>query len=424
MKEPMDEPEDLFEYVNLDNSAFAWRTIGQQRATGDSITRVDIALTSQTWQQMPWKHLLVLFIPTAAAGQDVALLNVCADGPCSDAQDALGRKYARESGMVCAFLFDVPNQPLFDGLTEDGLIAYSLIQHLDTQEKFWPLLLPMTRSATAAMTAVTQYSESIYGSSLAPATFVVTGASKRGWTSWLTAAVDSRVVGIAPVVYDNLNLFAQMPHQMAVFDTYSEQISDYSESGLMDRMVTPAGFQLARIIDPYTYRERIHVPKLIINGANDPYWATDAINLYWDNLVGTKSVLYAPNQQHSIHDPGRLDSTLIEFLLRISSGRILPQVSQTYDESGGVIEVASTVDVGSNDAPIAACLWIASSLTLDFRLSTWSEQEMPRVSATRFTSSIERRKGRNLAVFGEVRFKGRSGTFTVSTPIKVLSGGS
>ena len=34
--------------------------------------------------------------------------------------------------------------------------------------------------------------------------FIVAGASKRGWTTWLTGAVDSRVIAIIPIVMGSL----------------------------------------------------------------------------------------------------------------------------------------------------------------------------------------------------------------------------
>ena len=69
--------------------------------------------------------------------------------------------------------------------------------------------------------------------------FVVTGGSKRGWTTWLTGVVDDRVVAIAPMVIVMLNLGKQGPNQLKVWGKYSEQIDDYVERGLTEKIATP-----------------------------------------------------------------------------------------------------------------------------------------------------------------------------------------
>ncbi len=38
--------------------------------------------------------------------------------------------------------------------------------------------------------------------------FMVAGASKRGWTTWTTAAVDKRVIAAIPIVMDMANFNA------------------------------------------------------------------------------------------------------------------------------------------------------------------------------------------------------------------------
>ena len=64
----------------------------------------------------------------------------------------------------------------------------------------------MTKSAVRAMDTVTSLVLSTSGNALTVDKFVVAGGSKRGWTTWTTAVVDPRVIAIAPIVIDMLNV--------------------------------------------------------------------------------------------------------------------------------------------------------------------------------------------------------------------------
>ncbi len=52
---------------------------------------------------------------------------------------------AHRNQAVTVILRQVPNQPLYDGLTEDALISYTLNEFKKDTNYAWPLLFPMTK---------------------------------------------------------------------------------------------------------------------------------------------------------------------------------------------------------------------------------------------------------------------------------------
>jgi PhoPQ-activated pathogenicity-related protein len=269
-----------------------------------------------------------------------------------------------------AVLGQVPFQPMFDGLREDALIAYSFDQYLKTGEPDWPLLLPMVKAARVAMDAVQATTEAEW--QLPVERFVVAGASKRGWTTWLTSAVDDRVVALAPMVIVMLNLVEQGPNQLDVWGAYSVQIDDYVRRGLMEKMKTGPGTKLWRMVDPYTYRDRLaKKPIFMLNGANDPYWTLNALDLYWNGLSGDKYVMFLPNAGHGLDgDRSWVFNGLAAFFRSSVEGKPFPKLDWKLEPAS---KGQYTLKINADPAPKSARLWTAESKNRDFRDSEWTK---------------------------------------------------
>ena len=123
----------------------------------------------------------------------------------------------------------VPNQPLVfhgDGKprVEDDLVAYTWVQYFKTGDPTWPARNPMVKSAVRAMDTITAVMATKAGGEVPVNKFVVAGGSKRGWTTWLTGAVDQRVVAIVPIVIDVLNVEKSMRHHYAAYGFWAPSV--------------------------------------------------------------------------------------------------------------------------------------------------------------------------------------------------------
>jgi PhoPQ-activated pathogenicity-related protein len=321
--------------------------------------------------------------------------------------------------MQCpvAVLLHVPQQPIFDGLVEDEIISLTFARFLLTGDAEWPLLLPMVKSAVRGMDAVQEFTRKEW--SLDIEHFTVTGASKRGWTTWLTSAVDRRVAALAPMVIDMLNMTPQMKHQVESFGTYSEQLQDYTSKGLQNFLATEGGQKLATIVDPYNYRDRISQPKLIILATNDRYWPLDALNLYWDGLTGEKYILYVPNNGHGIKDFVRLVGGLNALHQHTANGKKLPKLDWNFVERNGRLHLKVTSDKAPNQMQI----WTAASKSRDFREAQFVSKPMTADGDAYFFDMPVPESG-YVALLGEAVFNGERVPYYLSTNVRIVGKGA
>lgn len=410
-------PTELTDYVSKKDPSFEWKLADTKKT--DTGTVYELDLVSQTWQKVVWDHKVQVFVPKGAKPRATMVLWNQGGRP-SAASGALGAALAERVGAPVAFLYGVPKQPLFGGKVEDALIAETFVQYLATGDGSWPLLFPMVKSVAAAMDALQAFAKNEWDHEVTG--FVVTGASKRGWTSWLAAATgDKRVRAIAPIVIDTLNMPQQMKNQVAAFGKPSEMIKDYTNAKLVPIPDTPEAQKLWRMVDPYVYRERLGLPKLLINGANDPYWPLDALNSYWDDLKGDKWLLYVPNAGHDLREadpngkkellPLRAVNTLAAFCRCVTFDKPMPAVSWVCDEKEGVCRLAVT----SAAKPTAQRVWVAAADTRDFRKARWAEDKGAALPATVRAPD----KGFR-AFFAETEYDLDGLKFTLSTQIRIL----
>jgi PhoPQ-activated pathogenicity-related protein len=193
--------------------------------------------------------------------------------------------------------------------------------------------------------------------------FVVTGGSKRGWTTWMTGAVDRRVVAIIPLVIDTVNVRACSLNHFCAYGFWAQAIGDYTRHKIPERRDTPEYAALLRMVDPYFYRDRLTMPKFVVNAAGDQYFPPDSSKFYFGDLPGTKYLRYVPNADHSLRGSDARDS-ILAFYHATLENRPLPKFNWTMAADG-------SIRVRADDKPTEVNLWQATNPTArDFRLMT------------------------------------------------------
>ena len=144
----------------------------------------------------------------------------------------------------------------------------------------------------------------------------------------------SRVIAIAPAVIDMLNVEPSFIHHWRAYGAWSDAVKDYVEQGIMDWIGTPQFRALMKIEEPYEYRDRLTMPKLLVNATGDQFFLPDSSQFYFDDLPGEKHLRYVPNADHSLDKTDALENVQAFYAVDRRRTRRGPQIKWTFERDG------------------------------------------------------------------------------------------
>ncbi len=432
----------LDNYVRSDDGAYEYNLVNTFPVNYEN-TAVKLAdayvirLTSQVWHaadvyspaDAKWRHYLTLVNPVERL-TDTAMLFV--DGgshPDFNTIPTSVESYvavlAALSGSPIALLKTVPSEPIIfkdevsaatteeetlvlRSRSEDAIIAYTYNKYMEsftkgTPDTTWPLLFAMAKSAVKAMDTVQAVAANPHmGINKPIKDFVVAGASKRGWTTWMTGIADCRIKGIAPIVIDVLNMDKQMVHHRAAYGYWAPSIYEYVQQRVFDKMLPTASVadqaaaqSLLSLVDPYRYLnvdgynsgKRLDMPKFLTNGTGDQFFLPDSAQWYFKDLPESKYTNYIPNADHGLIDVNQqIDPTtsdnpasdLLAWFMGITQDKTLPKFSWAVQADGSI-----KVTVDSARKPKTVKMWYATAVgKRDFRIERGADGSLYNTDGT------------------------------------------
>jgi len=388
----------LNEYVYREDNSLSWTLLDQRLEVDDyegrgGWTGYYINMTSQTWlspeevSRSQWWHILVVVVPHKIRDTDTAMLWITDGSNKDDFLPDFGAQFdynllvaadiATATGLVVANLYQIPNEGIvyYDEENShsrggDDSIAYTWLHFLedDTNNTDYVLYMPMTKAGVRSMDVVSQFLTSdtapqeIQDANLNPTQWGVAGASKRGWTAWLVASVDPRVIAFVPVVMDLLNFKPNIKHQFRAYGGWSFALEPYWKLNLTYYFDHPKFDALAGIIDPFTFRDKLIMPKLIVNCANDEFFNLDNTRWWYDEMPMADEMnkfLLLPNADHitvgAILELLPAINTWVSELLYAKEkfkslyGGVLPEIETVEDRNNFCIKMQQVSDMPKFD---------------------------------------------------------------------------
>nr|XP_028571212.1 autocrine proliferation repressor protein A-like isoform X1 [Podarcis muralis] len=379
------------------------------------VTVYTVNMTSLKWQndsevdRSIWWHTVTIAVSKNQRIKDSCLLligngrnDIALDIPDLTPDDGINA--ATSTGSCAALVQQIPNQPITyhkypierckNSLENDELFcSWWKFMNDETAGPDVLILFPMVKvtlasrrplpltsleatfwAAVRAMDTVTDLLLKESGGMMNITKFSLIGASKRGWTAWLAAAVDGRVVSFTPLVFDLLNIIKNLHHQYRAYCGWSYTMEPEYELNITRQIDTTRFENLNSYVDPYAYNERyLNKFVYIIIATGDEILLPDYSRNFFSQLAAKKYFRAIPNTFHaiSLRPLIRLSilDTSIAFYLATIQNLSMPQVSWNLTET----ETKGVIYLYTDQVPSAIKCFFAdtgNSQRRDFRWST------------------------------------------------------
>lgn len=389
----------LDDYVNKADPEYKWEDTGATFDTTFGGKAYVLNVTSQKWMDTSraagpdgdiWTHQVVVIIPRNLKHDNLSLTYLtggCNSNPSVPKpgdEDVLVADYvSAESGAIAMVVFQIPNCPIVypsdpsqKRRTEDAIIAWGWHEFLNAKTGTgyeWLLRLPMTKAAMRCMQAVQEFTTQKKLAKIDG--FLVAGASKRGWTTWMVGAVTCptcpNIVAIAPLVPIMPDLIREMHRQWMSYGGWTFAFTDYTAVNLTRHIDDPRMLELTQVVDPIYYKEQLgKIPKMVVLSSDDEFAMLDWTNIWYDDLTGEKHLYIVQDSEHSL-STGILEllPSLSTFVSSIAYGQTeadRPQFDYHIDESTGTLTVKVLQGI-----PTAVKVWTAKTMTAERRDFRW-----------------------------------------------------
>ena len=358
-------------------------------AKGFTLRVVEAGFRSIIWNNTPWTHKLIYLEPQPA-NSSLILVVAGGLGPGNATSNTL--KYITEasaaSGVPVAVLTGLPNTP--PGVDGELLLAISNAEALRTGDPTRSLVYPMAQAYIKAMSLIERIS------SVSPSGFVVSGGCMRGWTAWVVARHDPRVVAIVPRSFNVVRITDSFHAHVDVYGQCRGPIHMLEEQlGTLENFEELPGYENFMVeYNPVDFVSKVGgKPILVLMGANDCLFPPGLEEAY-TQLHPDFHVVYMPNTTHmGLHALKETWTTIMAFVKHVEDGRRWPELTAKITKSDGGI----TVDVTYGETPEALYLVYAEPTRIgsqyaEFSQSRWAWVKLSPDSPT-YTLKVEKPLG-------------------------------